>query len=143
MKLSDAAQQFIDETDSKKPSRRALNATRHGAYSYLNRVKNDQPIPESLSLVESAVQRELLEGGALNLMRANVIRLQTSADLLWSYMKSSSDNFHSGLRSFGWLTNASIRALEKLAVLEKDTARDRIDLVTAMSQLTEDEPDES
>ena len=39
MKLSDSVEEFIGKTDSKQPSRRSLNATKNGAYSYLARVR--------------------------------------------------------------------------------------------------------
>ena len=51
--------------------------------------------------------------------------------------------FHSGLKAFGWLTNSSIRALEKLSQLEKDTAKNELDLVAAMSEPVEDGDDGS
>ena len=141
MRIDEAVEAYSDDRD--RATGQSLNSLRHGAYSYLDRVKNSQPIPESLALVESQVQKELEEGGPINLLRANVIRLQAAADLLWGYMAANADRFHAGLKPFGWLTNSSIRALEKLAALEKDTQRDMLDLVAAMSEPVEQDRDES
>ena len=140
MRIDKAAEAYSDQRDT--ASGQGLNSLKHGAYSYLSRVKNGQPIPEGLALVESQVQQELLEGGSLNLLRANVVRLQTAADLLWSNMAVNADRFHSGLKSFGWLTNSSIRALEKLSQLEQETSKASIDLVAAMSEPVEQGDDE-
>ena len=124
MKLSDATEQFIDETDSKQPPGRSLNATRHGAFSYLNRTKKGEKIPRDLALVESAVAVEVEEDGPLGRIRKQAVRLATASELLWFYMASGPEAFSTGLRQWGWLAGAEIRAWREHEALRNSGAAD-------------------
>ena len=42
------------------------------------------------------------------------------------------------MKAFDWLNNSSIRALEKLAQLENDKAKNELDLVVAMSEVIDE-----
>ena len=126
MKLSDATEQFIDETDGKQPSGRSLNAQKHGAHGYLKRTKEGDRITHDLRLVESAVVQQAEEDGPASRMFQAAVRLGTAGELLWSYMAQSADSFKKGLKQFGWLAGAEVRAWDRYAKLRQSEDSDDV-----------------
>ena len=106
MKLSEATEQFIDETDSKQPSRRALNATRHGAHGYLRRTDAGEPIPVDLYMIQNDVLADMEADGPSGIVKRQALRLSAASEMLWGHMQTGPKEFNACLEAWGWLCNS-------------------------------------
>lgn len=134
-KIDDAVEQYISEQDNAPQSQ---NAKKHGAYGYLNRTKNNKPLPVDLYLIQNEVLADMETDGAAGSVKKQALRLSTAAELLWKHMSSDSEQFNKYLKSWGWLVNSSIRAMREYAALNK-THGNTLDLPSVMARNNKDE----
>jgi len=100
---------------------RSRNPRKSGAYGYLARTKDGRPIPNDLALIESQVIEEVELDGPLMRIKKQAIRLGTASELLWGYMMNEKDAFKKGLRHWGWLVGAEIRAWREYETLRRSS----------------------
>lgn len=100
---------------------RSRNAEKSGAYGYLARTEDGRKIPSDLALVESQVVVEVELDGPLARIRKQAIRLGTAAELLWGHMMTGRESFEKGLRHWGWLAGAEIRAWREYEALRRSS----------------------
>ena len=124
MKINEA----IDEFTAEAPSR-GQNSRKHGAHGYLRRTAAGESITHDLRLVESAVVQQAEEDGPASRMFQAAVRLGTASELLWAYMGQSADKFRKGLKQYGWLAGAEVRAWDRYAKLRQ--AEDGDDVLAA------------
>ena len=126
MKVSDAVEQYCDERDRavEKASPRTRNNMRHGAFGYLNRTIAGDKIPADLALVESQVVVEVGNDGPLGRIRKQAVRLAAAGELLWAYMQGGPEAFSKGLKQWGWLAGAEVRAWREHEALRNSGAAD-------------------
>ena len=93
-----------------KADPRSRNPRKSGAYGYLARTKDGREIPSDLALIESQVIEEVELDGPLMRIKKQAIRLATASEILWGYMNTEREAFDKGLRHWGWLVGAEIRA---------------------------------
>ena len=136
MKIKEAVEQYISETDSPPPQ--SQNAKKHGAYGYLNRTKDNQPLPMDLYLIQNEVLRDMQADGPAGSVKKQALRLSTAAELLWKHMSSDPEQFNKYLKSWGWLVNSSIRAMREYSALNK-THSNTLDLPSVMARPIKDE----
>jgi hypothetical protein len=101
--------------------RRAASRT-HGAHSYLARTgeQGGGAITADMGMVESAVFARHDDGGARGMVETSALRFETAAELLWRHMQTSREAFDAGLKTWGWLQGAAVRAWRDLAALPSD-----------------------
>jgi len=92
----------------------------HGARSYLARTEAGKPITVGMAEIERSVLIEVETDGARGRVSKQACRFGAAAELLWQWMQESSENFHSGLKVWGWLAGAEIRAWRDFAALHDD-----------------------
>ena len=136
MKIKEAVEQYISETDSPPPQ--SQNAKKHGAYGYLNRTKDNQPLPMDLYLIQNEVLADMEADGAAGSVKKQALRLSTAAELLWKHMSTDSEQFNKYLKSWGWLVNSSIRAMREYSALNKIHGN-TLDLPSVMARTNKDE----
>ncbi len=101
-----------------KPQPQAQNATKHGAFSYLARTEAGEPIPATLALVESQVLADIERDGPRERIRKQAARLGAASEMLWGFMLVNEKQFKAGLKHFGWLAGAEVRAWRDYYALE-------------------------
>lgn len=99
-----------EQNDDLQAKPQAQNARKHGAFGYLNRTEAGEPIPVTLALVESQVLADIERDGPRERVRKQAARLGIAAELLWSYMQVNEAQFFAGLKHWGWLAGAEVRA---------------------------------
>jgi hypothetical protein len=122
MRIDKAVEEYSKERDEAQ----FQGARKHGAFSYLNRTRDNKPIPKDLAFIESQVIEDIDQDGPLLRIKKQASRLATAAELLWGYMASSPDNFRKGLKQWGWLAGAEIRAWRDYEAMAKSTDDDVI-----------------
>lgn len=106
-------------------------AMTHGARSYLARTEQGKPITVGMSEIERSIVIEVETDGPRARVSKQACRFAAAAEMLWQWMQESSENFHSGLRVWGWLAGAEIRAWRDWAALQAEhNPKDVTDLVT-------------
>lgn len=100
---------------------RSRNPRKSGAYGYLARTKDGREIPSDLALVESQVIEEVEMDGPLMRIKKQAIRLATASEILWGYMLGEKGAFEKGLRHWGWLVGAEIRAWREYETLRRSS----------------------
>ena len=100
---------------------RSRNPRKSGAYGYLARTKDGREIPSDLALVESQVIDEVEVDGPLMRIKKQAIRLGTASEILYGYMMTGRDAFKKGLRHWGWLVGAEIRAWREYETLRRSS----------------------
>jgi hypothetical protein len=101
---------------------RADASRTHGAHSYLARTGEGGggEITAAMALVESAVMTRHTEGGARGMVETSALRFEVASELLWRHMQTSREAFDAGLKAWGWLQGAAVRAWRDLAALPSD-----------------------
>lgn len=92
-------------------------ALKHGARAYLTRTEAGKPITVGMAEIERSVFLEVETDGARGRVSKQACRFAAAAEMLWQWMQESPENFHSGLKAWGWLAGAEIRAWRDYAAL--------------------------
>ena len=127
MKIRKAVEEYVEEQEY--APLKGQSRTTHGAHAYLRRTAAGERITHDLRLVESAVVQQAEEDGPASRMFQAAVRLGTSSELLWAYMGQSADKFRKGLKQYGWLAGAEVRAWDRYAKLRQ--AEDGDDVLAA------------
>ncbi len=127
MKITKAVEEYVEEQEY--APLKGQSRTTHGAHAYLRRTAAGERITHDLRLVESAVVQQAEEDGPASRMFQAAVRLGTASELLWAYMGQSADKFRKGLKQYGWLAGAEVRAWDRYAKLRQ--AEDGDDVLAA------------
>ena len=92
----------------------------HGARSYLARTEAGKPITGGMAAIERSILIEVETDGARGRVEKQAARFAAAAEMYWQWMQESPENFHSGLKAWGWLAGAEIRAWRDFAALRDD-----------------------
>jgi hypothetical protein len=84
--------------------------TTHGAHSYLARTEAGALVTADMQLGESLVLKRFDEVGPRGMVEKNALRFEAAAELLWGHMMTSREAFDAGLKTWGWLASAAVRA---------------------------------
>lgn len=94
-----------------------LAAATHGARAYLSRTEAGKPITIGMAEIERSILIEVETDGARGRVSKQACRFAAAAEMLWAWMQESPENFHKGLKWWGWLAGAEIRAWRDFAAL--------------------------
>ena len=124
MKITKAVEEYVEEQEY--APLKGQSRTTHGAHAYLRRTAAGERITHDLRLVESAVVQQAEEDGPASRMFQAAVRLGTASELLWAYMGQSADKFKKGLKQYGWLAGAEVRAWDRYAKLRQSEDTDDV-----------------
>lgn len=106
-------------------------AIRHGAQSYLARTAAGKPITIGMAEIEHSILIEVETDGPRARVSKQACRFAAAAEMYWHWMQESPENFHSGLKVWGWLAGAEVRAWRDWAALQDElNPKDITDLMT-------------
>lgn len=106
-------------------------AVTHGAQSYLARTEQGKPITIGMSEIERSILIEVETDGPRGRVSKQACRFGSAAEMLWQWMQESPENFHGGLRAWGWLAGAEVRAWRDWAALAEHDPDDEAARVLA------------
>lgn len=118
---------------------RSRNPRKSGAYGYLARTKDGRPIPNDLALIESQIIEEVEIDGSLMRIKKQAIRFATASEILWAHMMSEKDAFKKGLRHWGWLAGAEIRAWREYETLRRSSSDGVLDYEQFLEKRDDDD----
>jgi len=124
-----------------KADPRSRNPRKSGAYGYLARTKDGRPIPNDLALIESQIIEEVEMDGPLMRIKKQAIRFATASEILWGHMMSEKESFRKGLRHWGWLAGAEIRAWREYETLRRSSNDGVLDYEQILEERDDDTVD--
>lgn len=117
-----------------------IAAVTHGARSYLTRTEAGAVITVGMSEIERSILIEVETDGARGRVSKQACRFAAAAEMMWGWMQESPENFHSGLKTWGWLAGAEVRAWRDFAALPlHDDATTEAARIIAVYKVTDDD----